>query len=90
MLLLIIALTAVAAVLPIIGFSRLLWRIHSRLRDAERTIAQRGHSSMSHEDFMYDIREPLYAERRSLLLDIGFVGIGLVAGAVASIWSLFL
>ncbi|MDR7383520.1 hypothetical protein [Promicromonospora iranensis] len=87
---LIIVLIVAAAVLPIIGFGRLLWRIQSRLNEAKRTIERRGHSSTAYEDMLYDIREPLHAERRSLLWDIGFVGTGLVAGAVASIWSLFL
>ena len=40
-------------------------------------------------DGAVDRRDPLRAERRDLLWDTGLVGVGLIAGAVASICSLF-
>lgn len=89
----IIALYVLAGVLPIAGFARLLWRTDRRLRALDAEVAGRGTSAYTFGDFNRDhagdVRDPLRAERRDLLWDTGLVGVGLIAGAVASICSLF-
>ena len=83
-----------AAVLPIIGFGRLLWRIQVRVRRFDRMIEERGYSHTSYDDvqsfFTGDVRKHVWSERRDLFWDTALIGTGLVAGAVASIWSLYL
>lgn len=90
----IVVLYVAAALLPIAGFGRLLYRTQRRVREADRKVSERGYTHLSFDDLDEqwggDVREPLWAERRALIWDISFVGAGLIAGAVASIWSLFL
>ncbi len=85
---------ALSAVLPIAGFGRLLLRSHRVVRELERMVAERGASHYTigdlNRDMPDDVREPARAERRDLVWDICLVGVGLVAGAAASIWSLLL
>ena len=88
-----VLLYVLSAVLPIVGFGRLLWRTQRGLEAARRTIAERGHSLMTLDDvsakFGGDVREPFLNERRDLIWDIVFVGFGLVLGALASILALY-
>lgn len=88
----IITLYVLAAALPIAGFGRLLWRADRRLRALDAEVARRGVSDHTFADFNRDhagdVRDPLRAERRDLLWDTALVGVGLIAGAVASICSL--
>lgn len=88
----IIALLVLAAVLPIAGFGRLLWRSHAALDRAEALVRERGHASGTYDDFRAaheDIREGPRRAHRDALVDIVLVGAGLVAGAVGGIWALF-
>lgn len=91
--LVLVTLYAAAAVLPILGFGRLLYRTQKRIQDLDRKVEERGYSHVSYDDvdnlLSGDVREPLWGERRALVWDILFVGTGLVAGAIASIWSVF-
>lgn len=75
------------AVLPIVGFARLLWRTNKGLQ-AAREVADRigSRSGRSYPDFV----APHEQKRRDLWFDIALVGSGLVLSAVASIWSLHL
>lgn len=88
----VVVLYILSAVLPIAGFARLLWRVQRRIGELYRVVAERGHSASTWDDFDAhhgrDIREPYREERRNLAWDLALVGAGLVAGAVASIWSL--
>lgn len=90
----VITLHAVAAVLPTIGFIRLLARATEELRKAETKIAERGASHMTFDDLDEMLGVPIDEGPRRLIrdltVDITLVGGGLAAGAAASIWSLFL
>lgn len=94
MVVLIVVLYVAGALLPIAGFGRLLYRTQRRVREANEMVTERGYTHVSMADLGKewggDVREPLWAERRALIWDISFVGAGLITGAVASIWSLFL
>lgn len=83
-----------AAVLPIAGFARLLFRTQVRVRAADRKVKARGYAYSDFDDFdahwAGDVRGPLWEERNALVWDTCLVGVGLVAGAVASVWSLHL
>ena len=88
----VIALFALAAVLPVIGFGRLLWRSQGALTAAMAKVQERGHDKKTDEDFDEENESVLAgprAARNSVVWDICLVGTGLAAGAVASIWSLF-
>jgi hypothetical protein len=89
-----IVLNAVAAALPIIAFGRLLWRAQRTLNELEQTVAQRGHSTPTVADLDRmigtDVRASARHERGEVVVDISLVGVGLIAGAAANIWSLFL
>lgn len=94
MLPLIIVLYILAAVLPLAGFGRLLYRTQQLVKEANQKVKARGHMSSTIADFNEawggDSRKGVWDDRTALYWDIGFVGLGLIAGAVASIWSLFL
>ncbi|MFE7406277.1 hypothetical protein [Isoptericola sp. NPDC057559] len=80
-----------AAVLPIIGFGRLLWRVQRKLSELDaRAERQGGTPRLTWNDMGEDMRVPYRQERRDLVWDIALVGVGLIAGAVASVWSLHL
>lgn len=87
------ALFVMSAVLPIIGFARLLWRAQRGLNRAQAKVDERGHSDILWGDVgeanAGDIRGPYLQERNDLIWDIALVGAGLTAGAAASIWSMF-
>lgn len=87
---LIITFYVLAACLPIAGFGRLLWRVQTRLTAAERLVAERGHRFTYQDIADMDIRDAPRQERSALVWDIALVGTGLILGAAASIWSLFL
>lgn len=84
----------VAAILPLIGFGRSLYRVQVRLRALDEVVEQRGQSGFTWDDFdeagAGDVRQRLWDERKALLWDITLIGSGLAIGAVASTWSLFL
>lgn len=84
---------AVAAVLPILGFGRLFWRAQKTLSEARATIQERGHAKITYDDFNRDNAElttrPVEA-RNEVIWDICLVGTGLVVGAAASIWALYI
>ncbi len=83
------ALFALAALLPIIGLARLLWRAQRAVSAAEA--AETRGFTWDEVDAMFGDRVSApRSARASVLWDIGLVGTGLVAGAVASIASLFL
>lgn len=84
-----VALFVVSAALPILGFSRLLWRVQRQFLATRRLVAERGHSGFAFDDLdALDVLAPVEGERRDLVWDLIFVGVGLIAGAVASIVSL--
>lgn len=81
-----------AAVLPIVGFGRLLWRAQAALNLAIQRTRERGFSGPNRIELVSEhpmqparIRET----RNDVVWDIVLVGVGLVAGAVASIWALY-
>ncbi|MDD7943519.1 hypothetical protein PUW79_02625 [Microbacterium sp. NE2HP2] len=88
-----VALYVLSAVLPIIGFGRLLWRAQRDLNEARRLSAERGSPGYTFDEFDAAwgdrVAAPL-ATRNALVWDISLVGVGLLAGAAASIASLFL
>ncbi|HBR89238.1 MAG: hypothetical protein CMH38_13550 [Microbacterium sp.] len=81
----------IAAVLPIIGFARLLWRTQRAL-DRESAAAVAAHSdAMSWDAFDAQFESRTDGPRRdrnAVLWDIGLVGSGLVLGAATSIAAL--
>lgn len=88
----VIALFVLAAVLPVIGFGRLLWRSQSALSAAMAKVQERGHNKKTFGDFDEEnesVDAAPRAARDSVIWDICLVGTGLAAGAAASIWSLF-
>lgn len=81
-----------AAVLPIIGFGRLLWRAQRSLDLVERRAVERGFAGPSRQEVASEhplqpakVRET----RNEVIWDIAFVGSGLICGAVASIAALY-
>lgn len=87
-----VTLIALSAVLPIVGFGRLLYRAQRSLSKANALVNERASAAPTFDDFNAendDIRKPFLRERNDLAWDISFVGLGLAAGAAASIWSLF-
>ncbi|WP_036320140.1 hypothetical protein [Microbacterium sp. B24] len=88
-----VILYALSAVLPIIGFGRLLWRAQRDLREARRVSVERespGYTWDEVDEAWGDrVGVPL-AIRNDLIWDIALVGAGLIAGAAASILSLYL
>lgn len=88
----VITLFVLAAVLPVIGFGRLLWRSQGTLNAAMAKVQERGHDKKTLKDFNEENESVVAgpeAARNSVVWDICLVGTGLAAGAVASIWSLF-
>jgi hypothetical protein len=88
----VIALFVIAAVLPVLGFGRLLWRSQGALNAAMAKVQERGHDKKIIKDFNEENESVLAGPkvaRNSVVWDICLVGTGLAAGAVASIWSLF-
>jgi hypothetical protein len=80
-----------SAILPLIGFLRLLWRSSRALSEVNMLIKERGHSAVTLDDFgkaNSDISTKPKEERKNLIWDVVFVGTGLALGALASIWSL--
>ncbi len=82
-----------SAVLPVVGFARLLFRAQRDLDAARAKIAQRGGATSATFGDLNDTVSDISAEprrlRADLLWDIGLVGAGLALGAAAGIWSLF-
>lgn len=81
-----------AAVLPIAGFARLLWRAQAALNAANEKAEVRGFSGPDRTELVSEhpsqpkkIRET----RNAVVWDICLVGVGLVCGAVASIVALY-
>lgn len=90
---LIVLLYVAAAVLPLIGFGRVLVRLNGEIQERRRRIAERGHDELTYDDVDREVGKLMtatLAARRDVIADIVFVGLGLVAGAAASIWSLFI
>lgn len=88
----VIALFVLAAVLPVLGFGRLLWRSQGALNAAMAKVQERGHNKKTFGDFDEEnesVDAAPRAARDSVIWDICLVGTGLAAGAAASNWSLF-
>jgi hypothetical protein len=87
-----VLLFVLAAVLPIVGFGRLLLLAQRGLVAAQKKVDERGSPLMTYGDFdestVNDIRKPFQDEQRDLVWDIGLVGLGLIAGSTASIIAL--
>jgi hypothetical protein len=92
----IVVLYVLAAALPIVGFGRLLFRAQRGLNEVRRMVVEERGGSVAPQlrdlDRMIgeDITAPARKLRTDVLWDTSLVGVGLVAGAVASIWSLYL
>jgi len=88
---LIISLYVAAAVLPVVGLLHALNRVQGDLR---RRVQENGLPPNDEAVRLADLttlmraQNPL-ARRRGLFRDLALVATGLAAGAVASIWSLF-
>jgi hypothetical protein len=83
----------VAAVLPVLAFARLLWRSNRALAKTLLLVEDRGSRGGIFSDFnkeWSDITVRPREDRNAVIWDIVLVGIGLIAGAVASVWSLFI
>lgn len=84
----------VAAVLPTIAFLRLLRRSGRALDEVEALVLERGFTHTPWDDFddqnARDIREVPRQLKSDSVREAWLVGGGLLCGAVASIWSLFL
>jgi hypothetical protein len=86
---LLIVFNVVAAVLPMIGFGRLLYRTHRTVRRLEVLQVARGHKGNARSDLTVpDITTEVRQERGDLVWDIVLVGLGLALGAFANIWPL--
>ena len=83
----------VAAVLPVLAFARLLWRSQCALAKTLLLVEDRGSAVGTigdHDKVWTDITVRPRENRNAVIWDIFLVGIGLIAGAVASVWSLFI
>lgn len=88
-----VILYALSALLPIIGFGRLLWRAQRDLNEARRVSAE-----LESPGYTWDEVDAAWGDRvgvplstrNDLIWDIALVGVGLVAGAAASIASLYI
>ena len=83
----------VAAVLPVLAFARLLWRSQRALDETLALVEKRGSpvgTVADHNKVWSDITVAPRENRTAVTWDICLVGLGLVAGAVASVWSLFI
>jgi hypothetical protein len=84
-----VILFALAAILPIIGLVRLLVGAQQSLRKAKATVLEPIPGLYEVDPFLalVDERAPR-RETKQLIWDLALVGAGLLAGSVASIWSL--
>lgn len=81
-----------AAVLPIVGFGRLLYRAQRTLDLVERRARERGFAGPNRGEMASE--HPLQPARvretrNDVIWDIVFVGTGLICGAIASIVALY-
>jgi hypothetical protein len=84
----IILLIALGAILPIVAFARLLWRAQRAASSipAMKPAPTKGEVA----GLWYFIRRDLpVRERNAVIWDICLVGVGLLSGAAANIWSLY-
>lgn len=88
-----VVLYVLSAAPPILGFGRLLRRAQRDLNATREIAARRGRSWFTFDEFDAvwgnRVAAPL-AVRETLIWDLVLVGVGLVAGATASIISLYL
>ncbi|TFD58064.1 hypothetical protein E3T43_07405 [Cryobacterium sp. Hh7] len=83
----------IAAVLPVLAFARLLRRSNRALAKTLLLVESRGSvvgTIADHDKVWSDITVAPRENRTAVRWDISLVGIGLLAGAIASIWSLFI
>jgi hypothetical protein len=88
---LIVGLLVASVALPVLGFARLLYRAQRDLNEARRQATLSGEPGYPWDDvdamFADRVARPK-ATRDALIWDIVFVGLGLLAGAVASALTL--
>lgn len=80
-----------AALLPIIGFARLLWRAQADLDTARERSQRSGGPALSWDEFddaFADRESEPRSRRNAVIWDIIFVGTGLIIGAATSIAAL--
>lgn len=83
----------VAALLPVVAFARLLWRSQGALAKTLLLVEERGSpvgTLGDHDKVWADITTRPRENRNAVVWDICLVGLGLMAGAAASVWSLFI
>lgn len=89
----IICMYVLSAVLPAMGFGRLLIRAQRNVVRQKARVAQRGHPHLTWDEFDElgsRFSEQVFRERNDLIWDVILVGVGLATGAGASIWALFM
>ncbi len=93
----IVVLYGLGALLPVIGLGRLAVRLRKQLREADALVAIRGTAAPMVADMSRtlglegdDVRAPIIQAQRALVWDVLFIGLGVIFGAAASIWSLFI
>ncbi|WP_345434834.1 hypothetical protein [Microbacterium gilvum] len=90
---LVVALYAVSAVLPLLGIARLFVlarREAGPVLQAKPTKDGKGISYDESEKALPAIVNAVRHRPRAILWDFAFIGSGVLAGAAASIWSLYL
>ena len=88
---LLVIMYTVGAILPLLGFLRLLFRASRDLDSAKKLAAVRGGTGGTNADLnelLGDITAAPRKVRRDIFWDILLIGPGLALSAVASIWAL--
>ncbi len=89
----VVSLNVLAFVLPTAGFVHFLYRAQREVDEVKRKFRERGTTHATYDDVdvfaKASLDEPM-RKRHELLVETVFVGLGMLAGMIASIWSLYL
>lgn len=89
----VVVLYVMAAALPLLGLGRLFFLARREARPVTQAQAPKSGSGVSYgqvQAAMPAMVEAVMRRPQAVVWDFGFIGAGVVCGAVASIWSLYL